>query len=404
MNTELEAAELRIKVLEQAIEGNSFGRDVWEQDRVENKYTQASHGIARLLGWEAAIVFEHLRSLSHNLRRDLKVDGDGVVWLYRSDEDIAQHLFCHITKIARVRSRLVEAGFVATKRMSSPRANNAMHYTITWESVGAALLPGIPTMQNAMLENPNNAKCNVPTMQNAMLEPKIPTPNKNKETKHKPQTRPEKKLNPTTVLENEDRNPTGKNKTTVPPPLMDIPGLESIQSDRGGTKEEQTNLQVGGNSEAMLELFEQALRGELKMKVPQTSTALQDIFLHRWCTLWGKRKTKVTGTREAAWRAILKNHTVQDFAEAMIGMAYDPWKDRRHHCDWKYLQRDMGQWLDLYEKNKGRPLPAHIVITGKTKTIKDTVVPDDYAWKATDDQAAQMGYKFNLKTKKWETP
>jgi hypothetical protein len=266
-------------------------------------------------------------------------------------------------------------------------------------------------LQNTTLENPNVAKHNIGMLQNTTLEEKIPTPNHNKETKQSgsasfglfESTDGNQGNQLAAPMEKEAGKLIGEKRTAVPPP-MELPFAASPQGLQNATKGERIDLALCDTPEGVEKLFKMALRGELEMKRPADSSALCELFLRRWCLLWGKRRTIVSGSREKAWRGILKKYSVQDFAEAMIGMAYDPWKDRRHHCDWKYIQREMGQWLDLYEKHKGQPLPESIAVVGKTKIISGVVVPENYVWKSTDEQAAQMGYKFNLKTMKWESP
>lgn len=129
---------------------------------------------------------------------------------------------------------------------------------------------------------------------------------------------------------------------------------------------------------------------------------LMEPLLARWASMWGKSGARVglTERRRKAWRqALREGSSPSTFAKALVGMKFDDWPERPRHCDWHLISRDVFRWIELYDENDGRTVPAND--EAGTKTVKGVRVPHGYVWNHHDDHCRDQGHSFDLKLGRW---
>ena len=150
-----------------------------------------------------------------------------------------------------------------------------------------------------------------------------------------------------------------------------------------------------------------AIDGSPKSALLRCPKHVLEPLLTRWAEVWGKEpeRVRLTEKRCAAFRRAVNDGTPakpfapSEWAQAIIGMRFDDWPDRKNYCDWQYIAGDLLKWCELYEANTGRNIPK--ANAPGTKLIKGVRVPDDYVWDHHDDHNMNRGFKFDLESAKW---
>ena len=358
------------------------------------KFAAIPWGLASSVGWCESAMLVHLASLTDYFASHVGPDDDGRVWIYRSDADIAEQLSVDERTVRRMRRRLVSVGAIEAKKRKPKQGAPVprVHYFVDLETVAALCRPDKTSTSN---------RTNCPEATGQIVHTVGSTPLLSKKTY-------EKELDVANGDGLTPRHPSQKKSKTVEQKnksdLFDGQTTENPPAPHRIDDNARSRTVPTPTSREDCASIVEHLRRYSEQSGARPKTPPQEVvapLLALWALLWGKdpARTKWSAPRRKAWSAAMaEGWAPVDFARAIVGMTWDDWADRKKHCDWPLVVRQMDRWLELFDKHGPSAAP---LARKNSKTINGVVVPLDYRWTTEDDHGLAAGMVFNFEKRTW---